>query len=240
MRYNGVKVLIAAPLRQSVGVFCEYQDALDRLIVPDGVTVDRFFVVNDCPEVIPEIRGDYIVMDTGDNYAKAANDHIWTITNLDKMPQLRNACIQRVRDGGYDYLFSVDTDLILQPETLKTLIEADKDIVSEIFWTNGWCNAWMCDQSFGMLDEWKTPGLYQCGMTGALTLMKAEVFRAGVDYTPIPNIVKALWGEDRTFCIRAACHGFEMWVDSHYPAEHLYTDTEYQNYLQRKEARQNA
>lgn len=233
MRYSGIRVLIAAPLRQSVGVFREYQDALDRLIIPDGVTVDRFFVVNDCPEVIQEIRGDYIVMDTGDVYEKVTNDHIWTSDNLDKMPRLRNACIQRVRDGGYDYLFSVDTDLVLQPETLETLFDADKDIVSEIFWTNGWCNAWMHDQSAGMKAEWSTPGLYRVGMTGALTLMKAEVFEAGVDYSPIPNI-KSLWGEDRFFCIRAACHGFEMWVDSHFPAEHLFTEQHYQEFMRRR------
>lgn len=234
MKSKEIRVLIAAPLKQDIGIFREYQNALDQLIVPDGVTVDRFFVVNDCDEVIPEICGDYRVINTGDRYEKAVNDHIWTTDNLDKMPRLRNACIQRVRDGGYDYLFSIDTDLILQPETLVTLFEADKDIVSEIFWTNGWCNAWLWDQSSGMLAEWATPGLYQVGMTGACTLMKAEVFKAGVDYSPIPNIRKALWGEDRWFCIRAACHGFEMWVDSHYPAEHLFTDEHYQNYLRRR------
>ena len=234
MRYSGIRILIAAPLKQEPKIFREYQDSLDRLIIPDGVTVDRFFVVNDCDEVIPEIRNaEYIVIDTGDRYDKAVNDHIWTSDNLDKMPRLRNACIQRVRDGGYDYLFSIDTDLVLQPETLETLLDADKDIVSEIFWTNGWCNAWMYDQSAGMKAEWSTPGLYRVGMTGACTLMKAEVFEAGVDYSPVPNI-KSLWGEDRFFCIRAACHGFEMWVDSHFPAEHLFTEQHYQNYLRRR------
>lgn len=229
-----MKVLIAAPLRQEVKIFREYQAGLDRLIVPEGVTVDRYFVVNDCPEVIPEIRNaEYIVINTGDRYDKAVNDHIWTSDNLDKMPRLRNACIQRVRDGQYDYLFSVDTDLVLQPETLETLLDADKDIVSEIFWTNGWCNAWMNDQSAGMKAEWSTPGLYRVGMTGACTLMKAAVFEAGVDYSPIPNI-RSLWGEDRFFCIRAACHGFEMWVDSHFPAEHLFTEQHYQEFLRRR------
>ena len=43
-----MKVLIAAPLRQEVKIFREYQAGLDRLIVPEGVTVDRYFVVNDC------------------------------------------------------------------------------------------------------------------------------------------------------------------------------------------------
>ena len=33
------------------------------------------------------------------------------------------------------------------------------------------------------------------GMTGACTLVKRKVFEAGVDYTPIPNIRKALRGE---------------------------------------------
>lgn len=233
MTSKKTKVLIAAPLKQDVGIFREYQKALDALIIPDGVTVDRYFVVNDCPEVIPEIHGEYEVINTGDRYDKAVNDHLWTHDNLEKMPRLRNALIRRVLAAGYDYFFSVDTDLILQPETLKTLLEADKDIISEIFWTNHWCNAWMFDQSTGMLEEWKTPGLYECGMTGACTLMSRRVFEAGVNYDPIPNILKAVWGEDRFFCIRAACAGFDFWVDTHYPAEHLYTEQHYISFMRR-------
>lgn len=240
MNTNGIRVLIAAPLKQDPRIFREYQDALDRLIIPDGVTVDRFFVVNDCDEVIPEIRGGYAVVNTGDAYIKTRSDHVWTRDNLSKMHRLRNITCQLALNGGYDYLFSVDTDLVLQPETLQTLIEAGKDIVSELFWTNGWCNAWLYDQSAGMDPAWSTPGLYRVGMTGACVMIKRRVLEAGVDYSAIPNIQKALWGEDRHFCIRAACHGFEMWVDSHYPPEHLYTEAEFTNYLQRKEARQNA
>lgn len=230
---RSIKVLIAAPLKQERHIFAEYQKALDALEIPGGVSVDRFYVVNDCPKIITDIRGDYIVMNTGDRYEKAVNDHIWTHDNLIKMHSLRNATIDRARAGGYDYWFSVDTDLVLHPLTLKTLLDADKDIVSEIFWTNGWCNAWMYDQASGMSKEWHKPGLYEVGMTGALTLVKRKVFEA-IDYTPIPNIVAALWGEDRHFCIRAACHGFGIWVDTHYPAEHLYTEQAYQEFRRRR------
>lgn len=223
------KVLLAAPLRQDVRIFRAYQDAIDKLILPEGVTLDCYWVVNDCPEVIPEIRGEYEVIDTRDVYRKVANDHKWSHANLQKMHTLRNATIARAREG-YDYLFSVDTDLILHPQTLATLLEADKDIVSEIFWTNGWCNAWMYDQSAGMDTAWKTPGLYQVGMTGACTLIKRKVFEA-IDYSPIPNIQNALWGEDRHFCIRAAAYGFELWVDTHYPATHLYSEQDYVRWL---------
>lgn len=231
-----MKVLIAAPLRQEIKIFREYQAGLDRLTIPEGVTVDRYFVVNDCPEVIPEIRGaDYDVLDTGDIFRKADNDHLWTQENLEKMPMLRNMTVRRALEGGYDYLFSVDTDIVLHPETLLRLLEADKDIISELFWTNGWCNAWMYDQSSGMKSEWVRPGLYQVGMTGACTLIKREVLFEGVDFTPIPNIRKALWGEDRWFCIRAAVLGFEMWIDTHCPPWHLYSEKEYQNYMRRAE-----
>ena len=231
------KILITAPLRQDVDVFEAYQEGLDRLEVPEGFTVDRLFVVNDCEEVIPHIRDARIIKtETGQMYQKTHNDHLWTLDLMWKMGELRNMTIKAMLDGGYDYWFSVDTDIVLDPWTLYHLLEADKDIVSEIFWTqapNGkcWCNAWMVDQSAGMLEEWKKPGLYKVGMTGACTLVKRAVFEAGVDYSRIPNIHTALRGEDRHFCVRAACAGFELWIDSHCPANHMYTRQLYEKYM---------
>ena len=226
------KILITAPLRQDVKIFQEYQKGLDALEIPVGFCVRRFFVVNDCEEVIPYIRNaEYIRMDTGDEYRKTGDNHEWTLELMAKMSGLRNRTIEEMLDGGYDYWFSVDTDLVLDPWTLYRLIEADKDIVSEIFWTQHWCNAWERDQYSPPREEWRKPGLYKVGMTGACTLVKRKVFEAGVDYTQIPNIYKALRGEDRHFCVRAACAGFEMWVDTHCPATHLYTETEYQRFM---------
>lgn len=234
------KILITAPLRQETDIFLEYQKGLDALEIPEGYEVSRFFVVNDCREVIPFIENaEWTETETGEAYEKTGNDHLWTLDLMRKMSDLRNMTIRKMLDGGYDYWLSVDTDIVLDPRTLRTLIEADRDIVSEIFWTQApsgkyWCNAWMADQCMGMPEEWKTPGLYRCGMTGALTLVKRKVFEAGVDYTPIPNIRTALRGEDRHFCVRAACAGFEMWIDSHCPAEHLYTRSVYNDYMARR------
>ena len=236
-----MRILITAPLRQDPDIFDEYQEALDGLKIPEGCTADRFFVVNNCKEVIPHIRdAEYIVMDHGNAYEKTRNDHIWSMDMMYQMSELRNATIRRMLEGGYDYWFSADTDILMEPDTLELLISADKDIVSEIFWKqapNGkyWCNAWMHDQSAGMKSEWLQPGLYRCGMTGALTLVKRKVFEAGVDYTRIPNIHEALRGEDRHFCVRAACAGFELWVDTHAPARHLYTRQLYEEWMKVKE-----
>ena len=235
---NGIRVLLTAPLKQQEHIFEAFQDSVDALDVPEGVTLDRYYVVNDCPDIIPHIKGGYEVINTGDVYRKTSDDHLWSNENLSKMSRLRNATIKAALDGGYDYWWSVDTDLVLQPQTLRLLLEAGKDIVSEVFWTqakNGawWCNAWMFDQCDpdGHLSEWVEPGLYKVGMTGACTLVKTDVFQDGrVSYSEIPNIRKVLWGEDRWFCIRAACAGHELWLDTHAPAEHLFTETIYKKW----------
>ena len=225
------KVLIAAPLRQDPKIFTEYQKGLDALIIPDGVQVDRYFVVNNCDEVIPYIRGAEIDVVNTEN-AMMYRDHLWTGELISGMSVYRNMTIRRALEGGYDYLLSVDTDLVLEEHTLQQLVEDDKDCVAGLFWTNGWSNAWMYDQvSENNLPEWKTPGLYRVGGTGALFLIKRKVLEAGVDYTPIQNLKKAVFGEDRHFCIRAVCHGFEIWADNRCQPVHLYRNKQYDDYM---------
>ena len=225
------RVLIAAPLRQDPKIFEEYQKGLDSLIIPDDVMVDRFFVVNNCVEVLPYIRrADWVEINTED--CMMYRDHLWTGELVSAMSTYRNMTIRRALEGGYDYLLSVDTDLVLEPHTLQVLMDADKDCVAGLFWTNGWSNAWMYDQAEGNKEpEWYEPGTYRIGGSGALFLIKRKVLEAGVDYTPIPCLKKAVFGEDRHFCIRAACHGFEIWLDTHAQPVHLYTQKHYDQYM---------
>ena len=225
------RVLIAAPLRQDPQIFEEYQKGLDSLIVPDDVMVDRFFVVNNCEEVKPYIRrADWVEINT-DNCMMYRN-HLWTGELVSAMSAYRNMTIRKALEGGYDYLLSVDTDLVLEPHTLEYLIRADKDCVAGLFWTNGWSNAWMYDQAEdNNRPEWQIPGTYRIGGSGALFLIKRKVLEAGVDYTPIPNLRKAVFGEDRHFCIRAVCNGFEIWADNRCQPVHLYRNKQYDDYI---------
>ena len=233
------KILITAPLRQDPRYFEEYRQGVENLIVPKGCKVDTFYVVNGCDEIIPYLRpkDKYIVFENDTRYRKILNDHEWSDEAIDKVAMYRNITIDYALEHGYDYWFSVDTDIVLHPMTLKTLLDADKDIVSEIFWSKDpggyeWCNAWMKDRYSGTERQFYTPGLYQCGMTGACTLVKRKVLEAGVNYDFLPNL--SIWGEDRHFSIRAAAHRFELWVDTHYPATHLFTEREYQEYMRKK------
>ena len=114
------KVLIAAPLRQEPKIFTEYQKGLDSLIIPEGVKADRYFVVNDCDEVVPYIRdAEYDVINYG---AMVYQDHVWTNALVGNMSVYRNMTIRKALEGGYDYLFSVDTDLVLEEHTLQVLM----------------------------------------------------------------------------------------------------------------------
>lgn len=58
------------------------------------------------------------------------------------------------------------------------------------------------------------------GGLGACTLIRRSVLEAGVNFDRIPNV--SFWGEDRHFCIRAQAYGFQLFVDTHYPAYHIY------------------
>jgi hypothetical protein len=60
-------------------------------------------------------------------------------------------------------------------------------------------------------------------------LISRKALSAGVNYSPIQNI-RCIEGEDRFFCIRAICNGFKLYIDTHYPALHLYRQADYEAY----------
>ena len=72
-----MKILITAPLKQEPKIFEEYQKGLDGLIIPAGYEADRFYIVNDCPEVIPHIRNAaYITYDSAPDEFQE-KEHVW-------------------------------------------------------------------------------------------------------------------------------------------------------------------
>lgn len=236
-----MKILIAAPCRQDEETFQEYLKSLDRLEIPEGVTVDRLFILHNSPNLVPYVKGYlYHEYQTDDDYPRGETTHQWTSKNVRNISNMKNAIAQYMLNYGYDYVFMVDTDLILHPKTLIKLLEAQKDIVAEIFWTK-WTpegeylpNCWMYDSYSGVTEEnvklWAEHGLYQVGMTGACILIHRKVFEAGVNYNDICCI--SYDGEDRFFGIRAAVHGFTIWIDTHYPCLHLYRKSELEKYKQ--------
>lgn len=228
------KVLIVVPARQREDKFKLHVKSLNRLIIPDDVELKRLFVIHNSRELMKYVnKNDFKwILDTDEEF-KQDNIHRnkWKEYNIQTMANMKNTIIEQDIINKYDYLFWIDSDLIVQPETLEYLIKADKDIVSEIFWTD-WQNseieepnAWELDEySFysDTLNKYRKKGLYKCGGTGACILIKTDVYKKGVNYSPIYNL--SFWGEDRAFSIRAACAGYELFVDTNCPCIHLYSD----------------
>ena len=237
-----MKILIGGPARQDVPIFTEHLKTIKELELPDGVSVDLFYILNDCPELKKLLDpNQYVEINTGDEYVRTEKNHDWSAWNLNKMSVLRNRFLTEVLKGGYDYGMFVDTDVCVHHETLKWLLAAKKDIIAEIFWTRHrpdaqevWANCWDFDQSVylpGSAEKWMQPGVYRVGGTGACMLVSADVPRAGVNYNPFYSIRHCLRGEDRWFMLRAEAAGFELYVDTHVPAWHLYRQSEYKEYM---------
>lgn len=236
-----MKILIAAPVYQKEHIFIEYLKGLDGLVYPQEWQVDRMFILHNCPELEPLIKGkaDYLHYATMEKYQTDDFTHRWSDLLIATVAAMKNEIIKTALSRGYDYLFLVDSDLVLHPLTLMQLWQADKDIIAECFWTR-WQpdtkempNAWNFNNyefyNERVIATWKEPGVYRVGMTGACTLIRRKVLEAGVNFDKVYNL--NFWGEDRHFCVRAAAYGFDIWLDTHCPPAHLYREAEYLQYM---------
>ena len=258
MKLNKTRVLIGSPIHQKPAVLREFLNSLLRLNA-DDIELDFHLIDdNDNEEsslLLQEFQrtGSHIHLQSSgfhDAYIRNDTTHFWNSNLVWKVANFKNMMINRAQTLSYDYLFLIDSDLILHPDTLRHLIGTNKDIISEVFWTQ-WQPDSMFQPQVWMHDEYsqwellpgeklqpdeinrrfhafiaklRNPGIYEVGGLGACTLISQHAIHSGVSYNQIRNI--SYWGEDRHFCIRAAALGIPLFVDTHYPALHLYRDSD--------------
>lgn len=249
-------VLIGSPIFQKPEILRAFLDSLMEL-KRESVSIDYIFTDDNTDlqssEMLeffrPEMSEVTILQgDKGSAYVCNENSHYWSDALMFRVAKYKNKMIQHAVDHNYDYLFFVDSDLILHPGLIEHLKLAKQDIVSEIFWSK-WHhntafepNVWMFDeydlvprQLEELLNEaeakqrkkdfiamLKVPGLYKVGGLGACTLLSRAALLKGVNFSPIMNLT--IHGEDRFFCIRAEVLGLSLYVDTNYPAYHIYRE----------------
>lgn len=184
------------------------------------------------------------------SYLRNETTHYWNHELIWKVATYKNEMIAYAIQQNMDALLLIDSDILLHPQTLEQLYRCRKPIVSEIFWTRWQPHAyprpqvWLMDEymqweqapgeklkkeeiqerSERFIAKLNIPGLYPVGGLGACTLIRKEALLRGVSFEPIYNL--SFWGEDRHFCIRAAALGLPLYVDTHYPAYHIYRDSD--------------
>lgn len=251
---NKISVLIGSPVHQKPEILEQFLLSLKRLN-KDGIEIHYLFIDDNEIEYSSKLLNEFsqkeknVVIYKGENpasYVCNEDTHQWKENLVWKVAGFKDMIINIAIEYGYDYLFLIDSDLVLHPKTLQKLIEVKKDIVSNIFWTS-WHEGeiklpqvWLKDvytqyqiergeqlsqdevirRFHSFLNQLRQPGTYEVGGLGACTLISKYALEKGVCFKEIKNL--SFWGEDRHFCIRAGALGIPLFVDTHYPAYHIY------------------
>lgn len=146
-----------------------------------------------------------------------------------QIDQIRNLIADWAK--RYDYLFSVDSDIVLPKDTLVKMLAADKDIISglyiqripdrhtlEVYMDN---NGGCVNIPYKLIKDRPVVEIAACGMGCAL--IKGDVFRK-LEY---PHFVyksainhKDTVSEDVYFCLKARQAGFKVWADPSIMCDH--------------------
>jgi len=248
------KILIGSPINQKPEILHYFLQSLLTLESED-LKVSYLFIDDNTDIKSKKILNDFEMSNSNvtiylsefnDEYITNEETHIWNEKLIWKVAHFKNLILKISEEFSYDYVFLVDSDLVLHPKTLSSLIASKKEIVSNIFWTK-WQphfpelpQVWMFDhyEQYSkkrnenidskeiirrqdlFIEMLKEPGIYNVGGLGACTLISKNAIKLGVNFSEIKNI--SFWGEDRHFCIRAQALGIDLFVDTHYPAFHIY------------------
>jgi glycosyltransferase involved in cell wall biosynthesis len=144
--------------------------------------------------------------------------------------QIRNLISEWAK--SYDYLFSLDSDIVLPKDTLVKMLAADKDIISGLYiqripnthtlevymdTPNGGCT----NIPYELIKDRGVVEIAACGMGAAL--IKSNVFRT-VEYPHFfykeALTMRDTVSEDVYFCNKARAAGFTVWADASIKCDH--------------------
>lgn len=146
--------------------------------------------------------------------------------------QVRNLIAHWVVNG-FDYLFSVDSDIAFEPDTLKKLLAHDKDVVSglyiqrkpnqhtlEIYEHNG--RGGVSNMPYAKLKDRGLTEIAGCGF--GCVLVKREVFETvgypQFEYHSAIDHAHTI-SEDNDFCRKARDKGFKIYADPSIHCRHI-------------------
>lgn len=254
------KIIIGSPIKQKSKILNEFLISLDELNL-EGLEVSYYFIDDNTEDKSSELLNNFKkahknvilehsskLINSNESYVCNEIEHRWKKNLINRVILFKNAIIDYAKENNYDYLFFIDSDIVLHRQTIKHLIDRNVDIVSNVFWTQWVQNdrvepqVWLQDVNNFYLTDWdknytkhqieqmcldfinqmKIPGIYKVGGLGACTLMNKKAINSGVNFSVIDNV--SFWGEDRHFCIRARVLGLNLYVDTVYPAYHIYRE----------------
>ena len=227
------KIMIAAPVYQHTGIFIEYLNSLNHLVIPDDYEIHKYFILTNSPELEQFLSPNEYEIDNQDfKTKKEKGSHFWDTEHFNSVMQARNKILKKAREDNYDYLFSVDSDILLHPKTLKYLLDDNKDMVGMAYWcknssTNKIGNNYYYTDNWGIWpninDNLINKGLYEVGIACACILIGKRILdEKRITYTPIDNVKFTEW-EDYALSLRAhiLIPDIQVYMDSRLPCREL-------------------
>lgn len=237
------EVLIASPIRNRDWVLPTFLQALENLNYPTNKLWFHFTLNNSedkSKEILKEWREKtrfekkrITIEELNFFYSGSGKERDWSSQVLANMEYMRNTHLDKLKHlKTCTYLFSIDSDVLVHPEVLNITLLQDKKIISPVFWAK-WDSkegeslpqVWLSGQyetSIPFMNMLRTKkSCFLVGGLGACTLIHREVPQRRVNYTSIYNLPSHMSGEDRNFCIRAVCAGYNLWATTHTPIRHV-------------------
>ena len=245
------KILITAPVHQDAKIFREYLWSLNRLEIPEGYEIHKYFYLHNADNLKKFLQpNEYEIFKDDTKIEESDRTHIWKQENFSAVSQMRTKALQKAREENFDYIFSVDSDVILHKNNLIELINDNKDIVAKMYWTifdsnipylsmpN--CYDYINEKGQRIfkngMNNLKFLGLHKIGVTGACTLIgKRIIDEPLIDYSPIKIFSYSKW-EDYAFCIKAysIIPDVSIYVDNIHSPKHLYRKEDYLEWINKE------
>lgn len=260
-----MKILAGGPVRQHPAVLKAHLETMLNQDLPEGVEVDYRYI-NDLhmddqdyteardvlydtyPDKIQVISSDFAERPPGATYGVSEDTHHWAEPTFEYLGSIKDRLLHQAVSGGYDAVWLVDTDLLVGPGTLRSLINSGKPVTSAVFWTAWSQGSPVLPQVWQRhpyeLDGGRTKHIHtflnkiaqrqliNVGGLGACTLISTEAIKSGLTFTPfVPGLPRdGMWqGEDRHFCVKAQRLHIPLFADAWPDVFHVYRPSDREN-----------
>ncbi|PYE51419.1 hypothetical protein HUB98_05380 [Paenibacillus barcinonensis] len=205
-------VFIGSPVRNRAWVLERHLHSLHQ----QAVQKQFKYILNDSEDqteiILQNHHIPYVSHDMG-----TAHGHLRGQYSYAHLAKLRNRLLEEFLKSDCEYLFSVDTDIVIPPHSLQQLINNDKHICAMLIRNHPQIKAHNALIQGRHVPEF-SKGVIPVDWTGAVYLIKREVIAAGVRYAEHTS------GEDAAFCEHARALGFDLFVDTGLRPVHVYAE----------------
>ncbi len=252
------RILIVSFIEQEPKILNEFLSFLNHL-EKKSLTLDYLFFDNNIIEESRELLKSFSAKQKNSSIIssdklKYCNNicTLWNANLIFNASEFKDLTIQKALEKNYDYLFLIDSDIMLHPKTLIKLIESKKDLISNIFYNKNTYDFKFLSQicffsdiysiytnenlqtltknelekkANELLNILNKPDIYKAGTIGCCSLISKNALKTKVSFKKKSNL--PFLNEPSFFSLNASILGFSFFLDTHYPAFKLSKDSDF-------------